>query len=106
MINNLSTKTALISYSKCTNNSCELTADEPSSIIAANPKRVYVAIVNNSNNQVTLIFGKPSTGSLEKGIPLNPLGGSYEINTSNLYRGEISAISSTKVKLSWVECIE
>lgn len=84
----------------------ELTADEPSTVIAANSKRLYAAIINNSSSQVTLILGKAGSGSLEKGIPINPLGGSYEINAANLYRGEVCAISTAKVKLSWVECIE
>lgn len=99
-------KTNLVAFYKCINNVTELKSEEAKSIISANLKRLYAVFINNTSTTITLILGEPNSGSVERGIILNPYGGSYEINLSNLYRGKISAVCEIDAKLSWVECEE
>jgi len=57
-------------------------------IMPANPARVYASIVNNSLNWVYLSKTE-NLGVVNQGIPLAPLGGSYEINLNNPYFGPL-----------------
>lgn len=106
MINNVSISSS-ISFTTCTNSEKELIANTAITILASNGARQYGAFVNNSNVDITLILGEPGQGqaSLNKGIILKPRGGSYEINSNNLYVGKVAAISGSNCKLSFVECI-
>lgn len=65
-------------------------------ILADNRYRRYALIVNDSNVAVYIALG--ITAELNKGIRLNSLGGSYEINLTNPYYGEIYAITSAATK--------
>ncbi len=110
MITNLNSpkiaQTTLTSFSKCINKVLVLTGGNASvDVLPANPKRLYSALINSSENPITLILGERSEGAIDKGIPLNP-GGSFEINLMNLYRGKIAALSEKNTKISFVECSE
>jgi len=59
-------------------------------ILNTNSKRLYASFVNNSDEVIYLEKGKAAV--VGQGIALYPMGGSYEINLSNLYRGAIYAI--------------
>ncbi|XHR85290.1 MAG: hypothetical protein ACFKPT_13865 [Gloeotrichia echinulata GP01] len=94
----------IIRYNSCINAEKLLGANVAAEIVQANSGRAYFAAINNSNSEITLILGETSAGGVDKGIVLNPNGGSYEINSCNLYVGKICAISATNSKLSFVEC--
>ncbi|MEH2467517.1 hypothetical protein [Nostoc sp.] len=103
MLNNFSS-TSANKFEECVNDEKVLTKNVPSDILGINKTRAYACFVNNSSGEITLIFGSSSTGAINKGIILKPGGGSYEINTNNLYQGKVSAISASNCKLSYVEC--
>lgn len=65
--------------------------------LAANVNRKGALIINISATDVFLSLS--GTATLNKGIPLKAGGGAYEINTTNLYRGVISAIASAATSL-------
>lgn len=106
MINNVSSFDG-IKLKTCTNSEKELAANIAVTVTNSNVARQYCAFINNSNIDITLILGEPGQGdtSLNKGIILKPRGGSYEINSNNLYIGKVSAIAASNCKLSFVECI-
>lgn len=103
---NSQSKSSLVTFDKCTNNVTELKGEEGKTVISGNPKRLYAALINNSSATITLMLGEPNSGTVERGIILNPYGGCFEITLTNLYRGKVSAICASDVKLSWVECSE
>ncbi|MBE9210507.1 hypothetical protein IQ244_29195 [Nostoc sp. LEGE 06077] len=103
MINNVASGVQV--FNTCTPGEKPLTANSATSIIEANANRRYAAFINNSNVEITLSFTEAAKAALNKGIVLKP-GGSYEINSNNLYVGAVSAISKIAAKLSFVECIE
>jgi len=59
-------------------------------ILAANPDRLYAAIVNDSDTNIYLGIGAAAVA--HQGIRINAEGGSYEINSTNLYKGAIYGI--------------
>ncbi|GAI11797.1 unnamed protein product, partial [marine sediment metagenome] len=59
-------------------------------VLLANRNRSYALLVNDSDAVIFIWKGKIAT--LNRGIRLNAAGGSYEINSTNLYKGEIAAI--------------
>ncbi|GAI11651.1 unnamed protein product [marine sediment metagenome] len=59
-------------------------------VLLANRNRSYALLVNDSD--VVIFIWKGKVATLNRGIRLNAAGGSYEINSTNLYKGEISAI--------------
>ena len=61
-------------------------------LVAANPDRRYLCLVNTSANIVSLGFGAPAV--LNSGVTLIGAGSSYEMTEANLYRGAINAIAS------------
>lgn len=68
--------------------------------LAANGKRLYALIINDSDTVVYLNLG--GTAAVNTGIRLNAAGGSYEINLANLFVGAINGIhggTGTKVLL-------
>lgn len=61
------------------------------SVLAANALRKYAAFVNASDVGIWLSFG--TTAVVGTGVYLAPSGGSFEIDSSNLYQGEVYAIA-------------
>jgi len=59
-------------------------------ILAANANRLYAAIVNDSDTEIYLGIGAAAVA--HQGIRINANGGSYEINSTNLYKGAIYGI--------------
>lgn len=62
-------------------------------LVEANPNRRYCLIVNNSVNVLYLGLGNSSV-SASVGIRVVSSGGWYEINSTNLWKGEIYALGS------------
>lgn len=86
---------------KCVNGSATVGVASVS-VLGANGKRVGATFVNDSDTVIYLTKGH--TAVLNTGIRLNANGGSYEITMLNLWKGEISAISSAATKnLVWTE---
>ena len=75
------------------------------SVIAANQNRQFANLTNDSAQVIYLALG--STAVLNSGIRLNAGGGSYEINMNNMYKGQVSAITtpSGSLNLCYVEGI-
>jgi hypothetical protein len=93
-----------LSFDACINRTLDLIPQSASSVLAANPKRTYAAFINNSEvGDITIVLGDAGTANLGAGIVLKPRGGSFEINQVNLYKGRVSAISSTRTTLAYVE---
>jgi hypothetical protein len=67
-------------------------------VLAANASRKAATIINRSaTDPVDLFFG--TVGTFGAGLPL-AFGQVYEINTTNLYRGIITAISGSGITVS------
>lgn len=60
----------------------------------ASSGRVYAVLVNDSANPIYISLNG-AAAVVGQGIRLNATGGSYEINLSNQYIGQINAISGT-----------
>ncbi|MEH2377615.1 MAG: hypothetical protein V7K27_01740 [Nostoc sp.] len=106
MINNTQETAGILRFSNCTNAEKFLTANISDVVLNANTTRSYAAFVNNSSVDLTLVLGDKTNALINKGIILKPHGGSYEINSTNLYIGKISAIATNNCRLSFVECTE
>lgn len=106
MINNTQEVSGVIKLSSCTNADKSLAGNTPDVVLNANSVRAYAAFINNSSIDITLILGDKTNAAIGKGIILKPRGGSYEINSNNLYIGKVSAIATNNCKISFVECIE
>lgn len=65
-------------------------------ILPVNPDRHYVLMVNDSDSVFYLALGTPAVAN--QGIRLNANGGSYEINSTNLFKGQINGISTAATK--------
>ncbi|WP_089131559.1 hypothetical protein [Tolypothrix sp. NIES-4075] len=63
----------------------------------------YAAFINNGTADITLVLEDKSKAVIDEGIVIKGYGGSYEITSSNLYTGKISAISASTTQLSFVE---
>lgn len=59
-------------------------------VLVRNTKRNFASFVNDSDAVIYLSLG--SAAVLNKGIRLNASGGSFELDTNNLYLGAIYAI--------------
>ncbi|MCC5641345.1 hypothetical protein LC593_37245 [Nostoc sp. CHAB 5844] len=105
MINNVASNTAIAVFDTCTHGDKSLIANSATEILTAKSERKYAAFINNSTIEITLVLGETNKAALNKGIILKP-GGSYEINSNNLYIGVVSAIAKIACKLSFVECVE
>ena len=92
-------------FTNCQNGEIALGAKVAIVVLEANP-RLYAAFINNSSIPITLSLGAKDKARVNHGIVLTPFGGSFEINQNNLYQGVVSAISSEKCNLSFVECVE
>lgn len=73
-------------------------------ILPANPNRLQATFVNTSlEHEIFLSYNPIAT--VGSGIALMRGGGSYEINSSNLYRGAISAVSLGDATLTAIEAV-
>ncbi|MEH2261036.1 hypothetical protein [Nostoc sp.] len=107
MINNTQEAGGVVNkFSNCINSDKSLTSNMSDVVLNANSVRTYAAFINNSSIDITLVLGDKANTTVGKGIVLKPRGGSYEINSNNLYIGKVSAIATNNCKLSFVECIE
>ncbi|WP_019501646.1 hypothetical protein [Pseudanabaena sp. PCC 6802] len=73
-------------------------------ILPANPNRQQVTLTNKSDLEDVYISYSADL-VVGKGICLKRGGGSYEINLSNLYRGNIYAIAANLAQLSGIEAV-
>ena len=73
-----------------TNDTFSPVTDVSALVIAANEQRADLEIVNDSDVVVYLSRGNPAVAN--QGIRLNPNGGSYFMDTQNLYLGAFYAI--------------
>lgn len=64
-----------------------------SQILAANERRLYAEIVNSSDVGIWLSLG--ATAVIGEGNYLAPNGWSYEINSDNMWRGEVRGIAAS-----------
>lgn len=62
-------------------------------VLAANAKRRSAVFVNNGTVDVFMTRG--ATAAVNQGILLKGGGGSYEINSTNLYKGVVSCITAS-----------
>lgn len=64
-------------------------------VVAANQTRTYALFVNDSSNNIYMMFG--ASASVNAGILLTPNGGNYEMSGAfgNLYNGKITAIAGS-----------
>ncbi len=74
-------------------NTAVTVATTPTTILAANGKRKYAVIVNDSTEPVYLKFGAGAV--MNSGVRLNAQGGSLLIDKSNLYTGLITGICTS-----------
>ena len=72
------------------NDSLSIVTDASAIVVAANEQRADLEIVNDSDVVVYLSRSDPAVAS--QGIRLNPNGGSYSMDTQNLYLGAFYAI--------------
>ncbi|MCC5641098.1 hypothetical protein LC593_35815 [Nostoc sp. CHAB 5844] len=103
MINNPPTLASPI-FDTCTHLEKELTANVAVIILKANTLRKYALLMNISPAEILLVFSELDKVT-NKGILIKP-GGSYEINSNNLYVGTVCAVSKFAAKISFTECIE
>ncbi len=80
-------------FSSATNSSVAVTSTSRAVLSGGGGGRQYAKITNDSDYVVYLALG--STATVNSGIRLNASGGTYEIDSNNLYVGTISAISTT-----------
>jgi len=62
-------------------------------ILGKNLARVYALLINDGTDDIYLGMGIPAT--VNRGIRLNNGGGSYEINLTNPWQGEIYAVAAS-----------
>lgn len=64
-------------------------------VLSANPKRRYVILINDSNEEIYIALG--ATATKNTGIRINANGGSFEMSRGigNLYLGEIAGVSTS-----------
>ena len=80
-------------FSSATNSSIAVTSTSITVLSAGGGGRQYAKITNDSAYVVYLALG--STATANSGIRLSASGGTYEIDSTNLYVGTIKAIYTT-----------
>ena len=68
-------------------------ANVDTTVLAANPNRQFAVFVNDGDEPIYLAL--TDTAAMNQGLRLNAAGGAYEINLTNLYTGEVSAICAS-----------
>ena len=61
-------------------------------VLGRNPARIYALLVNDGADNIYLGMGIPAV--VNRGIRLNSGGGSFEINLTNPWQGEIYAVAA------------
>lgn len=61
-------------------------------VLGSNPARAYALLVNDGTDDIYLGMGIPAVAN--RGIRLNNGGGSYEINATNPFHGDIYAVAT------------
>ena len=87
----------------CTPYKWDVVSEESQVLLPANDNRKYAIIINTLNTTAWVNLG--STAEIGRGIPLLGKGGSYEIVSNNMYKGDISIISSELATITGTECI-
>jgi len=59
-------------------------------VLESNPQRIYALLVNDGDADIYVAFSSPAVAN--SGVRLNANGGSYEINLTNPWQGEINAV--------------
>lgn len=85
-------KVVLPTVSSATNSKVAV-GNTDTQVIVSNASRKFAVFVNDSNEVIYLSLS--ATAVINEGIRLNAGGGAYEINQTNLYTGEVSAICAT-----------
>lgn len=64
-------------------------------VAAANQSRTYALFINDSSNDIYLMFG--ASASVNAGVLIGPSGGNYEMSGAfgNLYNGLVTAIAGS-----------
>jgi len=70
-------------------------------IMGANPSRLYAAFIVASSTAVSICPG--TTCTAQEGIFLNASGGSWEIDSKNLYRGAITCRATATSSVAFVQ---
>ena len=65
-------------------------------VLPANKNRTAATFVNDSDTKIYLRLGQEA--ALNTGIVLNANGGAFELNKTNLWKGEVHAICSLATK--------
>jgi hypothetical protein len=91
-------------FENCTPGENELNPNIAEIIIKANSDRKYAVIVNHSSVEFSIVLG--GVKKADKPVIVLKPGGSYEINSNNLYIGDVSAISKFACKVHFMECVE
>ena len=92
-----------ITFNNCTPQAWDITANQLTSLLAANENRKYFLVQNNSTQPVYLHLG--STAELGKGIALSGQGSYFDSANIPLYKGEVSVIAANNASLIGEECI-
>jgi hypothetical protein len=87
-IDSLSASGVLISENAF--NSAVVVGTTSTLVIAANPNRKFLILVNDSDESIYVTLGSPAV--LQEGIMVGSFGGALNIDTAMLYRGEVTAI--------------
>lgn len=98
--NNSSQSNPLTRYTTPATNSAVQCGSTSGTVLATSTSRIYAAIVNDSLNVIYIALGPVAVGS--NGIRLNASGGSYELDSSNMYTGIVTCIASSSSQLTVV----
>ena len=77
-----------------------------SDVLDASSGRVYAVFVNDGTVPIYLSFTGTTAAVASKGIRLNASGGSYEINLSNDYIGQVNAITASSTAVLTVTAFQ
>lgn len=84
------------------NNDSKIIGTSSTQILSKNPDRVYALIVNDSQEPIYL--GLAVDAVMNKGIRLNPNGGSFEITLGNPFLGKVTGICANgNMNVTYVE---
>lgn len=97
---NSSQSSPLTRYTTPATNSAVQCGTSNTTLLATSTSRIYAAIVNDSANTIYIALGYTAVGS--NGIRLNANGGSYELDSSNMYTGIVTCIASSSSQVTVV----
>ncbi|GAI18892.1 unnamed protein product [marine sediment metagenome] len=73
----------------------------PTTVVVENPKRIILALVNDSDEAIYLSLG--GQAAMNMGIRLNASGGSLVLSGFTRHRGPVSAICASGTKILCIE---